>query len=95
MAVRYEVWDAGERKQESVTGDRPPVAAFDPCCSFALTNPSLLFSTLKRAQWPETVRVMLDPVFFPLSAPNEEITVLLTTTVTLTIYVVEKKSQMA
>jgi len=40
--MRDEVQDRGERKQESVTSDRPARAASDPCYSLALTNSNLL-----------------------------------------------------
>lgn len=90
--MRDEVWDTGERKQESVTGDRPPGAASDPCYSLALTNSNLhpetglMVLTIRRHSW------ILPP--FCLPPLNEEILVLLTIAVTLAIYTLEIKSQM-
>lgn len=89
--MRDEVWDTGERKQESVTGDRPPRAASDPCCSLAdklkpAVPPSrngLDGSENSQACW------ILPPLCLP--PLKEEILVLLTITVTVTIYMLTDK----
>lgn len=54
--MRYEVWDTGERKQESVSSDRPPKAASEPCSRLALAAPDLLFAITEQAWHPLKIR---------------------------------------
>lgn len=92
--MRDEVWDTGDRKQESVTGYRPLRAASDPHYSLALTNSNLFLHPKMGFDGSENSEAcwILPP--FCLPPLNEEIRVLLTVTVTLAICMLEIKSQM-
>lgn len=92
--MRDEVWDTGERKQESVTGDRPPRAASDPCYSLADKLKPAVPPSQNGLDGSENSQAcgILPPSC--LSTLNEEILVLLTITVTLAIYMLQIKSQM-
>lgn len=96
MPVRYEVWDTGERKQESVSSDRLPKAASEPCSRLAPAAPGLLFAIPEQA-WHTPKNSVSCWILLSFSLPHLEmrktlsycLSQVLYTILTLTIYALE------